>query len=148
MLRKGHYRQVFEMGQEGQEKTESVSGMESPKNFPEFHTPNAPKGTKGRKLQEVYNFMIRKSFQNFVPFVPLRGFWAFRAYRIVTFPCGGGIVKVTKLNTPNTLTGSEVRFPPVERPSTGQARGVGEQDYEQHNPDRRGETARGSAWPA
>jgi len=27
-------------------------------------------------------------------------------------------------------------------PSTGQARGVGEQDYEQHNPDHRGETAR------
>jgi hypothetical protein len=28
MLRKGHYRQVFEMGQEGQEKPESVSGVE------------------------------------------------------------------------------------------------------------------------
>jgi len=27
-------------------------------------------------------------------------------------------------------------------PSTGQARGVGEQDYEQHDPDHRGETAR------
>jgi hypothetical protein len=36
MLRKGHYRQVFEMGQEGQEKPESVSSMIGLENFPIF----------------------------------------------------------------------------------------------------------------
>ena len=97
MLRKGHYRQVFEMGQEGQEKTESVSDVRGLKNFLKFGAPNTPKGTRGRRFQEVLIVMFQKSVQNFVPFVPVRGFWAYRAYRIVTFPCGGGIVKVTIL---------------------------------------------------
>ena len=101
MLRKGHYRQVFEMGQEGQEKPESVSSMIGLGNFLKFGALNTPKGTRGRKFQEFLNSVFRKSFQNFVPFVPVRGFWAYRAYRIVIFPCGGGIVKVTKLNALN-----------------------------------------------
>jgi hypothetical protein len=102
MLRKGHYRQVFEMGQEGQEKPESVSGVVCLGNFPDFHASYTPKGTKGMRFQEFLNSVFRKSFQNFVPFVPVRGFWAYRAYRIVTFPCGGGIVKVTILRALNT----------------------------------------------
>ena len=104
MLRKGHYRQVFEMGQEGQEKPESVSSMISLGNFPNSRALYAPKGTKGRNFQESHNFMIRKSVQNFLPFVPLRGVGAFRARRIVTFPCGGGIGKVTILYAPNAPT--------------------------------------------
>ena len=101
MLRKDHYRQVFEMGQEGQEKSGSVYSMISLGNFPEFHTPNAPKGTKGRKLQEVYNFMIRKSVQNFVPFVPLRVGWGIQGTKDRNFPMKEDIVKVTKLNALN-----------------------------------------------
>jgi len=50
MLRKGHYRQVFEMGQEGQEKPESVSGVASLGNFPDSRALYAPKGTKGTKF--------------------------------------------------------------------------------------------------
>ena len=110
MLRKGHYRQVFEMlkeeimawfsaGQEGQEKSGSVTSMISLGNFPDSRALYAPKGTKGMNFQEFRNFQSWNLFRNFVPFVP-QG--AFRAYRIVTFPCGGGIGKVTIVNTPNT----------------------------------------------
>lgn len=108
MLRKGHYRQVFEMGQEGQEKSGSVSSMISLGNFPNSRALYAPKGTKGMNFREFHNFMIRKSVQNFLPFVPVRGFWAYRAYRIVIFPCGGGIRKVTKLYALNTPLVPEV----------------------------------------
>jgi len=112
MLRQDRYRRDYEMqrrrdmtglsaGQEGQEKTESVSDMESPKNFPEFHTPNAPKGTRGRKFQEVHNIQSWNLSRNFVPFVPYIPQKAFGAYRIVTFPCRGGIGKVTILYAPN-----------------------------------------------
>jgi hypothetical protein len=94
----------FSVGQEGQEKPESVSSMMSLGNFPNSRALYAPKGTKGMNFREFHNFMIRKSVQNFLPFVPLRGFWAFRAYRIVTFPCGGGIGKVTILYAPNAPT--------------------------------------------
>ena len=100
MLRKGHYRQVFEMlkeeimawfsaGQEGQEKSGSVTSMLSLGNFPDSRALYTPKGTKGMNFQEFLNFMIRKSVQNFLPFVPFVPQGAFRAYRIVTFPCGG-----------------------------------------------------------
>ena len=102
MLRKGHYRQVFEMGQEGQEKPESVSGVVCLGNFPDSHAPYTPKGTKGRKLQEVYNFMIRKSVQNFVPFVPLRVGWGIQGTKDRNFPMKENIVKVTIVNAPNT----------------------------------------------
>jgi len=115
MLQRDRYREVSEMdyhqpgrgfsaGQEGQEKTESVSDVRGLENFLKFGAPNTPKGTKGMRFQEFRNSMIRKSVQNFLPFVPLRGFWAFRARRIVTFPCGGGIGKVTILYAPNTPT--------------------------------------------
>jgi hypothetical protein len=89
------------MGQEGQEKPESVSSIIGLGNFPYSRALYAPKGTKGRNFQEFLNFMIRKSVQNFVPFVPVRGFWAYRAYRIITFPYGGGIEKDTILYAPN-----------------------------------------------
>ena len=102
MLRKGHYRQVFEMGQEGQEKTESVSGVACLGNFPDFHAPYAPKGTKGRKLQEVPIVMFQKSVQNFVPFVPLRVGWGIQGTKDRNFPMKEDIVKVTKLNALNT----------------------------------------------
>ena len=104
------YREVFEMlkeeimawfsaGQEGQEKSGSVSSMISLGNFPYSRALYAPKGTKGMDFQEFRNFQSWNLFQNFVPFVP-QG--AFGAYRIVTFPYGGGIGKVTIVNTPNT----------------------------------------------
>ena len=110
MLRKGHYRQVFEMlkeeimawfsaGYEGQEKSGSVSSMMGLGNFPDSRALYAPKGTKGMDFQEFHNIRSWNLFRNFVPFVP-QG--AFRAYRIVTFPYGGGIGKVTIVNTPNT----------------------------------------------
>jgi len=112
MLRKGHYRQVFEMlkeeimawfsaGQEGQEKPESVSGIVSLENFLSFPTLNTPKGTKGRKFQEFPNIQSWNLSRNFMPFVPYIPQKAFGAYRIVTFPCGGGIGKVTILYAPN-----------------------------------------------
>ena len=104
------YREVFEMlkeeimawfsaGQEGQEKSESVTSMLSLGNFPNSRALYTPKGTKGMNFQEFRNIRSRNLFRNFVPFVP-QG--AFRAYRIVTFPYGGGIGKVTIVNTPNT----------------------------------------------
>ncbi len=104
------YREVFEMlkedimvwfstGHEGQEKSGSISDIVGLENFPSFPTLNTPKGTKGRNFREFRNIRSRNLFRNFVPFVP-QG--AFRAYRIVTFPCGGGIGKVTILYTPNT----------------------------------------------
>lgn len=113
MLRKDHYRQVFEMleevimawfsaGQEGQEKPESVSGIMSLENFPDSRALNTPKGTKGRKFQEFRNIQSWNLSRNFVPFVPYMPQKAFGAYRIVTFPCGGGIGKVTILYAPNT----------------------------------------------
>lgn len=102
MLRKGHYRQVFEMGQVGQEKPESVSGIVSLENFLGFPTLNTPKGTKGMNFQEFHNIQSWNLSQNFVPFVPYMPQKAFGAYRIVTFPCGGGIGKVTILYAPNT----------------------------------------------
>ena len=113
ILRMERYREVFEMlkeeimawfsaGQEGQEKSGSVSSMISLGNFPYSRALYAPKGTKGMNFQEFLNFMIRKSVQNFLPFVPFVPQGAFRAYRIVTFPCGGGIGKVTIVNAPNT----------------------------------------------
>lgn len=113
MLRKGHYRQVFEMlkeeimawfsaGQEGQEKPGSVTSMISLGNFPDSRALYAPKGTKGRKFQEFRNILCWNLSRNFVPFVPYIPQKAFGAYRIVIFPCGGGIGKVTILNTPNT----------------------------------------------
>ncbi len=113
MLRKGHYRQVFEMlkeeiiawfsaGQEGQEKSESVSGIVSLGNFPDSRALYAPKGTKGRKFQEFRNILSWNLSRNFVPFVPYMPQKAFGAFSIVIFPCGGGIGKVTILNTPNT----------------------------------------------
>jgi len=112
MLRKGHYRQVFEMlkeeimawfsaGQEGQEKPESASGIVSLENFLSFPTLNTPKGTKGRKFQEFPNIQSWNLSRNFMPFVPYIPQKAFGAYRIVTFPCGGGIGKVTILYAPN-----------------------------------------------
>jgi len=115
MLRKGHYRQVFEMlkevimawfsaGQEGQEKPESVSSMISLGNFPDSRALYAPKGTKGMNFQEFRNIQSWNLSRNFVPFVPYIPQKAFGAYRIVTFPCGGGIGKVTKLNAPNAPT--------------------------------------------
>ena len=113
MLRKGHYRQVFEMlkeeimawfsaGQDGQEKPGSVSGIASLGNFPDFHALNTPKGMKGRKFQEFHNIQSWNLSRNFVPFVPYMPQKAFGAFSIVIFPCGGGIGKVTILNTPNT----------------------------------------------
>ena len=107
------YREVFEMlkeeimawfsaGQEGQEKPESVSGIVSLENFPDSRALNTPKGTKGMNFQEFRNFQSWNLSRNFVPFVPFMPQGAFRAYRIVTFPCGGGIGKVTIVNTPNT----------------------------------------------
>ena len=91
----------FSAGQEGQEKSGSVYSMMCLGNFPYSHTPNAPKGTKGMNFQEFPNIQSWNLSRNFVPFVPVRGFWAYRAYRIVTFPCGGGIVKVTILRALN-----------------------------------------------
>lgn len=113
MLQRDRYREVSEMdyhrpgrgfsaGQERQEKTECVSDVRGLKNFLKFGALNTPKGTKGMRFQEFLNSVFRKSFQNFVPFVPERWFGAYRAYRIVIFPCGGGIVKVTKLRALNT----------------------------------------------
>ena len=113
MLRKGHYRQGFEMlkeeimawfsaGQEGQEKSGSVSSMIGLGNFPDSRALYAPKGTKGMDFQEFRNIRSWNLFRNFVPFVPFVPQRVFRAYRIVTFPCGGGIGKVTIVNTPNT----------------------------------------------
>ncbi len=102
MLRKGHYRQVFEMGQEGQEKSGSVTSMISLGNFPNSRALYTPKGTKGMDFQEFRNFQSWNLSRNFVPFVPFVPQEAFRAYRIVTFPYGGGIGKVTILYTPNT----------------------------------------------
>ena len=93
MLLKGHYRQVFEMGQEGQEKTESVSGVMCLGNFPDFHAPYTPKGTKGRKFQEVLIVMFQKSVQNFVPFVPLRVGWGIQGTKDRNFPMKKNIVK-------------------------------------------------------
>ncbi len=101
MLRKGHYRQVFEMGQVGQEKPESVSSMIGLGNFPIFPTLYTPKGTKGMNFQEFHNIQSWNLSWNFVPFVPYMPQKAFGAYRIVTFPCGGGIGKVTILYAPN-----------------------------------------------
>jgi len=110
MLRKGHYRQVFEMlkeeimawfsaGQEGQEKSGSVTSMISLGNFPDSRALYAPKGTKGMDFQEFRNIRNWNLSRNFVPFVPQR---VFGAFSIVTFPYGGGIGKVTILYTPNT----------------------------------------------
>ena len=102
MLRKGHYRQVFEMGQVGQEKPESVSSMVGLGNSPDSRAINTPKGAKGRKFQEFRNIQSWSLSRNFVPFVPYMPQKAFGAFSIVIFPCGGGIGKVTILNTPNT----------------------------------------------
>ena len=104
------YREVFEMlkeeimawfsaGYEGQEKSGSVTSMLSLGNFPDSRALNTPKGTKGRKFQEFRNIQSWNLFRILVPFVP-QG--AHRARRIVTFPYGGGIGKVTIVNTPNT----------------------------------------------
>ena len=93
MLRKGHYRQVFEMGQEGQEKPESVSGVVCLGNFPDFHAPCAPKGTRGRKFQEVLTIVFQKSFRNFMPFVPVGRVWGIWGRKDRNFPMWGGIVK-------------------------------------------------------
>ena len=101
MLRKGHYRRAFEMGQEGQEKPESVSSMISLGNFPDSRALYAPKGTKGMNFQEFRNIQSWNLSRNFVPFVPYMPQKAFGAYKIVTFPCGGGIGKVTILYAPN-----------------------------------------------
>lgn len=110
MLRKGHYRQVFEMGQEGQEKPESVSDVRGLKNFLKFGALNTPKGTKGMNFQEFHNIQSWNLSRNFVPFVPVRGFWAYRAYRIVTFPCGGGYSKSYDPTCPKypTRTGGDL----------------------------------------
>ena len=107
------YREVFEMlkeeimawfsaGQEGQEKSGSVTSMISLGNFPDSRALYAPKGTKGMNFQEFHNIQRWNLFRILVPFVPYMPQEAFRAYRIVTFPCGGGIGKVTIVNTPNT----------------------------------------------
>jgi len=115
MLRKGHYRQVFEMlkeeimawfssWQEGQEKPGSVSSMISLENFPDSRALNTPKGTKGRKFQEFRNIQSWSLSRNFVPFVPYIPQKAFGAFSIVIFPCGGGIGKVTILYAPNAPT--------------------------------------------
>ena len=107
------YREVFEMlkeeimawfsaGQEGQEKSGSVTNMLSLGNFPDSRALYAPKGTKGMNFQEFRNFQSWNLSRNFVPFVPYMPQRAFGAYRIVTFPCGGGIGKVTILYAPNT----------------------------------------------
>lgn len=112
MLRKDLYRQVFEMlkeeimawfsaGQEGQEKPESVSGIVSLENFPDSRALNTPKGTKGRKFQEFRNIQSWNLSRNFVPFVPYMPQKAFGVYRIVTFPYGKIVQKVTILNAPN-----------------------------------------------
>src|SRR5690554_6068464 len=98
MLRKGHYRQVFEMGQEGLEKPESVSGIMSLENFLGFPTLNTPKGTKGRKFQEFHNIQSWNLSRNFVPFVPLRVGWGIQGTKDRNFPMKEDIVKVTKLN--------------------------------------------------
>ena len=113
MLRKGHYRQVFEMlkeeimawfsaGQEGQEKSGSVHSMISLGNFPYSRALYAPKGTKGTNFQEFHNFQSWNLSQNFVPFVPYIPQRAFGAYRIVTFPYEKIVQKVTIVNAPNT----------------------------------------------
>jgi len=112
MLRKGHYRQVFEMlkeeimawfsaGHEGQEKSGSVSSMISLGNFPDSRALYAPKGTKGRKFQEFCNIQSWCLSRNFVPFVPYIPQKAFGVFSTVIFPCGGGIGKVTILYAPN-----------------------------------------------
>jgi hypothetical protein len=54
------------------------------------------------KFQEFHNIRSWNLSRNFVPFVPYMPQKAFGAYRIVTFPCGGGIGKVTILYAPNT----------------------------------------------
>ena len=113
MLRKDHHRQVFEMlkevimawfspGQEGQEKTESISDVRGLKNFLKFGALNTPKGTKGMNFQEFHNIRSWNLSRNFVPFVPYMPQKAFGVFSTVIFPCGGGIGKVTILNTPNT----------------------------------------------
>jgi hypothetical protein len=113
MLQRDRYREVFEMlkevimawfsaGQEGQEKSGSVYSMISLGNFPYSHTPNAPKGTKGMNFQESHNFQSWNLSRNFVPFVPHMPQKAFGAYRIITFPYGKIVQKVTILNAPNT----------------------------------------------
>jgi len=89
-------------GQEGQEKSGSVSSMISLENFPNSRALYTPKGTKGMNFQEFHNIRSWNLSRNFVPFVPYMPQKAFRAYRIVTFPYGGGIGKVTILYTPNT----------------------------------------------
>ena len=92
----------FSAGQEGEGKSGRVSSMIGLGNFPDSRALYAPKGTKGVNFQEFHNFQSWNLFRNFVPFVPYMPQGAFRAYRIVTFPCGGGIGKVTIVNTPNT----------------------------------------------
>ena len=102
MLRKGHYRQVFEMlkeeimawfsaGQEGQEKSGSVHSMISLGNFPYSRALYAPKGTKGMNFQEFHNIQSWNLSWNFVPFVPYIPQKAFRAFTIVTF-CTNSLV--------------------------------------------------------
>lgn len=93
MLRKGHYRQVFEMGQEGQEKPESVSGVVSLGNFPDFHAPYTPKGTKGMNFQEFHNIQSWNLSRNFVPFVPLRVGWGIWGRKDRNFPMKENIEK-------------------------------------------------------
>jgi len=112
MLRKGHYRQVFEMlkeeimawfsaGQEGQEKSGSVTSMISLGNFPDSRALYAPKGTKGMNFQEFHNIQSWNLFRILVPFVPYIPQKAFGVFSTVIFPCGGGIGKVTILYAPN-----------------------------------------------
>ena len=108
MLRKGHYRQVFETGQEGQEKTESVSSMISLGNFPNSRALYAPKGTKGMNFQEFHNFQSWNLSRNFVPFVPLRVGWGIQGTKDRNFPMKEDIVKVTKLNALKTPLVPEV----------------------------------------
>ena len=110
MLRKGHHRQVFEMGQEGQEKPESVSSMIGLGNFPIFPTLYTPKGTKGMNFQEFHNIQSWNLSRNFVPFVPYIPQKAFGAYRIVTFsipPPHGKVMILYALYAQNPLTGTK-----------------------------------------
>jgi hypothetical protein len=102
MLRKGHHRQVFEMGQEGQEKPESVSSMIGLGNFPIFPTLYTPKGTKGMNFQEFHNIRSWNLSRNFLPFVPLRVGWGIQGTKDRNFPMKEDIVKVTIVNAPNT----------------------------------------------
>ena len=93
MLRKGHYRQVFETGQEGQEKTESGSGVVCLGNFSDFHALYAPKGTKGMRFQEVLTIVFQKSFRNFMPFVPVGRVWGIWGRKDRNFPMKENIEK-------------------------------------------------------